>query len=189
MLKMFKRCSLFPTYWMTSASYSVASLLLNGRHPVSKKKLFFPYLEEPVFELISQNMLNGGYSVNSSMYNHHNFGYAMHGNTDPDNVSAALYCDYNSLYPSSLQASQFCMSCNKSYLICTILGPITFELLAAILLGRMSVRRSLRQLSRNAFVLPSRDGSQMTYLVCTNMLFNLFHIGIYSVEKFPHTPF
>ena len=113
MLKMFKRCSLFPTYWMTSASYSVASLLLNGRHPVSKKKLFFPYLEEPVFELISQNMLNGGYSVNSSMYNHHNFGYAMHGNTDPDNVSAALYCDYNSLYPSSLQASQFCMSCKK----------------------------------------------------------------------------
>ena len=77
----------------------------------------------------------------------------------------------------------------KSYSICTILRPITFELLAAILLGRMSVRRSLRQLSRNAFVLPSRDGSQMTYLVCTNMLFNLFHIGIYSVEKFPHTPF
>ena len=98
---------------MTSASYSVASLLLNGRHPVSKKKLFFPYLEEPVFELISQNMLNGGYSVNSSMYNHHNFGYAMHGNTDPDNVSAALYCDYNSLYPSSLQASQFCISCKN----------------------------------------------------------------------------
>ena len=105
--KMFKRCTLWPTYYMTAASYSVASLLLNGRHPITKKRLFFPFLDESVFEMITQNMLIGGFSVNSSMYSHHNYGFDFTHNSDKDIVSAALYCDYNSLYPSSLQVRAF----------------------------------------------------------------------------------
>ena len=92
---------------MTAASYSVASLLLNGRHPITKKRLFFPFLDESVFEMITQNMLIGGFSVNSSMYSHHNYGFDFTHNSDKDIVSAALYCDYNSLYPSSLQVRAF----------------------------------------------------------------------------------
>ena len=112
--KLFNLTNLWPSHFLTLASLAVASLLYNGRSPSNRRnRLTFPFLDEKTYNLISNNCLLGGYAVNSSQFCHFNFGYDVieeqKGNSRYEelepNMTAALFLDYNCLYPSVLEGT------------------------------------------------------------------------------------
>ena len=70
--KLFKRLNLWPTHFLTLATYAVSSLLYNGSH--KGRRLFFPYLSQSVHELISENALLGGFASTQAKFVYFNSG-------------------------------------------------------------------------------------------------------------------
>lgn len=93
---------LYPSRFLTIASLSQASLLLNARMPGNKRKrIKFPFLSSEIYEYV-ESMLHGGYSSSNSMYSNLNGGFFLNDDNDDDKdiVSLGWFSDMNALYPS-----------------------------------------------------------------------------------------
>ena len=106
-LKSFKKnlffFQLYPSRFLTIASLSQASLLLNARMPGNKRnRIKFPFLSSEIYEYV-ESMLHGGYSSSNSMYSNLNGGFFLNDDEDDDDkdiVSLGWFSDMNALYPS-----------------------------------------------------------------------------------------
>lgn len=108
--KMYEVTNLWPTFFVTASSLSLASLLFNGRLPGSKgrRRLYFPLLSEPIFDYITENMLSGGFGQSNCFYVKSNNGFVNEPNLrEPghstttlseetvDGKKAVTSCDYS----------------------------------------------------------------------------------------------
>ena len=58
--KQFKLTHLYPSHFLTISSLAIGSLLFNARHPGRRnRRLFLPYLDAELYDLINQNQLTG----------------------------------------------------------------------------------------------------------------------------------
>ena len=103
--EIFEITGIWLSHYMTIASMSLESLLLNSREPNNpKKRLFIPYLSESLFETITSNTLTGGFSSNQSIYSLFNYGCVVPNSNTEDEAGIAysstelsfpLKVDYN----------------------------------------------------------------------------------------------
>ena len=65
---LYKVCNLYPTFYITGASYSLNAFLLNGRDPKNQNKpIKLELLNSEMHEIFSRSLL-GGFSISSSTY-------------------------------------------------------------------------------------------------------------------------
>ena len=110
--ELFQTTGLWISHFKTVASFALESFLYNSRQPNQPhKRLFIPYLDQGIFEDITNSCLNGGFSSNQCIFSTFNFGALVPANEaeveagidyGSSTVTFPQKLDYNCLYPSSL---------------------------------------------------------------------------------------
>ena len=91
---LYKVCNLYPSYYITGASYSLNSFLLNGKDPKNPSKpIKLELLDSEIHYLFSQSLL-GGFSISSSTYAFFT-GFNVKDNLENKEQRQCIYSDAN----------------------------------------------------------------------------------------------